>query len=205
MRNWNVHLVLAAGVSAAFVCGCQAPAPAIGPTAGSVTVADYDEFVDRALSLLRRVDLPPARVDRGRGWIESRPTTSPQWFEIGRIDAPGSYQALESSLHTIRRTVRISIQPEQADTGITDVAAASADAAKSAGPYRVQVVVNKERFSSPERQITTASGALMIFSERIPTTEGLRAGRQRADHWVPLGRDALLESELLSRLLATGG
>jgi hypothetical protein len=50
--------------------------------------------------------------------------------------------------------------------------------------------------------VTTASGALAIYNERLPTTEGLRGAASRGEHWVPLGRDVLLEGYLLDRIAA---
>lgn len=66
--------------------------------------------------------------------------------------------------------------------------------------YRLTVTVDKERYSAPERQVTTVTGALGIYSERLPTTEGIRASRSESEHWVPLGRDAALERKLLSQI-----
>jgi len=66
--------------------------------------------------------------------------------------------------------------------------------------FRVTVRVDKYRYNAPHRQITTASGALAIYSERIPTTEGLRKAETPGAVWVPLGRDGLLEAYLQAKL-----
>jgi len=154
-------------------------------------VPDYESFFDSAITLLREHDFHPQVVDRVAGLAVTHPSTSGQWFEFWRGDSRGGYQLLESSLHTIRRTVRLSVRPAEPEHG---------GESESTDRYRVTVEVYKERFSSPQRQVTTASGALQIYSERLPTEEGLRAARVRGDHWVPLGRDALLEEYLLGRL-----
>jgi hypothetical protein len=177
---------LLAGLLGAALAGCQAPAVPSGPTERVVRIEDYDAFLDQAATLLRELDLPPTRIDRVSGEIVLRPTTRGQWFEWWRPDSRGGYQTLESSLHTLRSRGRVAIRP-------SDPALAA---------YVLSVEVEKERFSSPERQVTTTSGALAIYSERLPTTEGLRASRLRDDHWVSLGRDGLLEAYLLERLAA---
>lgn len=82
-------------------------------------------------------------------------------------------------------------------------AAAPAPPAPRPKPYRVTVTVDKERYSAPERQVTTVSGSLAIFSERLPTTEGIRASRGQGEHWIPLGRDGQYEQRLLARLVRT--
>ncbi len=182
--------------------GCHAPAQPAGPTYIVLDVPDYDAFVDASLSVLRRYDFPPDRVERERGLIITHPATSGQWFEPWRADARGGYQLLESSLHTMRRVVTVNIEPlEAGQAAATDEEPLTTQPESArAGRYRMQVRVDKSRYSAPERQVTTASGALAIYSERLPTTEGLRGAQSRGAHWVPLGRDPLLESFLLDRL-----
>ena len=203
-------------LAALLVTGCQAPLPPAAPTALIVRIPDYDAFLDDSLSLLRRYDFTPDYVDRDRGRIISQPSTSGQWFEFWRVDSQGTYQLVESSLHTLRRVVTVDVKP--LDTPPADTAAApeaaSADATPNDVPtaqppastadadprYRLAVRVDKYRYSAPERQVTTASGALAIYSERLPTTEGLRGAASRGAAWVPLGRDALLEGFLIEKL-----
>ncbi len=167
-----------------LVCsGCNAPGAPVGPTVAQVSLADYDAFIDDTLTLMRRYDLQPARVDRSAGRIVTQPTTSAQWFEFWRVDSQGAYQALESSLHTMRRTVTVLVEP------------------RSQNEYELKVEAQKERFNAPTRQVTSASGALAIYSERLPTSEGLRAARATPDYWTPTGRDELLEQFLLNELI----
>lgn len=179
-----ILILLAAGLVVTGTA-CQAPAQPGGPTQMVLRIDDYETYFDDALTLLREHDFAVSRADRDRGTVVTRPTTSGQWFEIWRGDSRGGYNVLESSLHTMRRTISVTIAQRPGGP---------------AGEYDVTVEAQKERFSSPERQVTTASGALQIYSERLPTTEGLRAGRGRGDHWVALGRDELLEQYLLDRL-----
>lgn len=175
-------------VLAASVCGCEAPAPATTPTLAGLRISDRDAFFDSTQTLLRELDLPPARVDRETGVLATTPTTSGQWFEFWRADSRGGYQVLENSLHTIRRTVTVALaRPEGGKAGGDE--------------YQLSVEVQKERYSAPERQVTTASGALAIYNERLPTEEGLRGAASRGAHWVPLGRDVRLEEYLLDRII----
>ncbi len=219
-RNpWNLGLLAVLFLASLAVDGCQAVPPPTGPAQMTFRVADYEDFVDETLTLMRLYDLPPEYVDRRAGLILSRPTTRGQWFEPWRVDSRGGYQMLESSLHTIRSVVTIHLDRVSSDAPGQDAetpASASLPASTATlpagvstmpvaseepigGVYRVTVQVDKQRYSSPERQVTTASGALAIYSERLPTTEGLRADRAQVD-WVPLGRDALLEEFLLTRI-----
>lgn len=179
------------GALAASMCGCEAPAPAVSPTLAALRISDRDAFFDATQTLLRELDLPPARVDRETGLLSTVPTTSGQWFEFWRADSRGGYQVLENSLHTIRRTVTVSLARPQGGA--------------AGDEYQLSVEVQKERYSAPERQVTTASGALAIYNERLPTEEGLRGAASRGAHWVPLGRDVLFEEHLLDRIIERAG
>jgi hypothetical protein len=203
---------------ALVAAGCRAPAQPAGATEMVLRILDYDAYVDASLSLLRLYDFPPDRVDRTGGLIVSKPTTSAQWFEWWRKDSPGAYQTLESSLHTIHRVVTVQMEPLEGRPE-TDAAGLSAPAAPAtaatgaaeapapvqeepattAGRYRVSVRVDKSRLATVERQVTTASGALVLYSRRVPTVEGVKAS-PRDEQWVPLGRDGLLEADILERL-----
>jgi hypothetical protein len=201
--------------------GCQAPAQPERPTLRIVDVSDYDEAFDDVLTELRMRDLGPLDLgdaDRARGRIQVGPVTSQQWFEFWRKDALGSYQMLEANLQQIGRTITIEFQPlAQRDangdetTSVTDAEATPSDDDSNelppltdnrAGIYSLLVRVDKSRFSTPQRQITTASGALGLYSQRVPTRAG-RDGPDPAGHWVPLGRDGLLEEDLLASVLAS--
>jgi hypothetical protein len=152
----------------------------------TLRVTDKEALIDETLTLLRELDFPPDRVDRELGTIRAGPSTGGQWFEIWRRDVHGGYQMLESSLHTIRREVGVTIEPLSTES--------------ESDEYRLSVEVNKFRYSAPDRQVTTASGALAIYSERLPTSEGLRNALSATHEWVPLGRDGLLEQALLARI-----
>ncbi|RMF71484.1 MAG: hypothetical protein D6744_17890 [Planctomycetota bacterium] len=186
----SVAVIFFATAVAFSVVGCAAPPRATGPTRAVVRVSDRDAFIDGIMTVLREHDFPPDELDRRGGLLVTAPSTSGQWFEIWRRDVHGAYQLLESSIHTMRRTVTVRLHPVPSE-------------AESA--YELDVSVRKERLSAPERQITTASGALAIYSERVPTMAGLRgpaAGRVR---WIDLGRDVLLERYLLDRFSEAAG
>jgi hypothetical protein len=196
-----------AGVAAPLLWGCHAPPAACGPTEMVLRLPDRDCFMDDVLTVLRRYDLPPERVDRESGLIVSRRTTSGQWFEFWRVDSQGCYQETESSLATIGRIVTVEVTPTGPDgqlTGPAELAppgGAADEAAATCGDYRVSVCVEKDRLSVPERQITTASGALALFNVRSPTVAGLRGPQSVEVNWIPIGRDPLLEAYLLAKFV----
>lgn len=186
---------VACAVLVFLAVGCQRPAIPIDPTSGTIRVADYEAFVDRTLTLLRERDFSPQIVDRQRGLIVTRPTVCRQWYEIWRDDPQDAYHVLESSLHTVASIVTVRIERPESDQ-VEHVATQPADE-----ELAVYVEVEKSRFNTPDRQVTTASGAVAIYSERIPTAEGLRKSAMALSHWVPLGRDGDYERHLLAAIL----
>ncbi len=161
--------VLCILIPALALTGCQAPPQPTGSTAMVLDLADYDGFVDSAMTILRERHFGIERGDRRAGVIVSHPATGAQWYEFWRGDSLGPYQLLESSLHTLRRIVTVTIEPADADAD-ADVREASSkptreeDAltpGKGPGRYRVTVRVDKERYNSPQRQHRhRGSGAL---------------------------------------------
>ncbi len=170
-----------------FWTGCVDPPSNYGPVQADVVVQDENEFDDlweTILRVLRRVSLQPDRQDRREGVITTLPITTQQWFEFWRHDAMGPYQFLESSMHTIQRQATIRIHRGEANR------------------YRVSVRIDVFRFSTPERQVTTPSGAYGMYSEKRPTEAGEMAKQAgSAAHWVLLGRDPRMEGVLLRRIL----
>lgn len=183
MQRSGSLLLLAVGLT--VLAGCHGPRGGDEPTQLLVRVPDRERFLDQALTTLREHDFQPRTVDRARGVAVAGPTTSKQWFEFWRRDVQDGYSLLESSLHTTRRIVTMHMDPQPDDENV----------------YALRVQVDKARFSSPERQVTTASGALGIYSERLPTTEGLRNQRHALDQWIPEGRDPRLEAYLLDQIV----
>lgn len=190
------------GIALLFTTGCQPPPRAMGPTYAVVRAPHYESMVADTMTVLRENEFEPARLSREQGRLVTAPRTSQQFFEFWRHDAIGPYQFFESSVHTTRRIVRVQFLPldeparKAQAAGLHDVPAADLT-----GEYRLVVQVDKERYSAPERQITTASGALRIYNEALPTEEGIRRSRDRSEHWIPQGRDVLLENYLLSKIL----
>lgn len=200
MVRYNLSIFLVASVI--FSGGCQSPGVG-GPTETVLRIADRDAFIDETLTVLRENDYRPQQVDRNEGLAIAGPSTSRQWFESWRPDSRDAYQSFESSLHTIRRLVIVRLAP----AGVSPEAASQPGTPMIAddGMYRLTVTVEKSRYSAPERQLTTAAGALAIYSSQMPTEEGLRNARTVGEHWVPLGRDVRLEQWFLERFARLAG
>jgi len=176
----RVILILALPV---LVFSCQRPAERLTLETPEmfVTKADHDQAWDEILEVLREHDFTPEYVNPRFGIIRTYPTISQQWFEFWRADAQGWYQWLESSLHTIRRHVQVKFTPKD-------------------DRYKVDVTVYVQRKSQPERQVTTASGALQIYGEKLPIYTGEKLAAGEGVHWVDLGTDQALADYLVERI-----
>ncbi len=173
--------------------GCAAPPKQpIGPTQMRLQIDDRDTFLDQAMTTLRELDFQPARLDREKGELVTQPTTSGQWFEFWRRDVRGGYQFWEANLQTMRRAVTVQLTPQSTSNEV--------EAESRPAEYVLAVRVDKAKFSAPERQITTASGALGIYSQRVPTESGLRGPAGGAGQWIPVGRDEELEKYMIGLL-----
>lgn len=193
MGGWSYHgaemrivrLMAAAGFAMACAAGCHAPTPPKEPTEASVgRGADINEMWDDALHTLRKFGFQPDLQDRAHRLIVTKPETSGQWFEFWRRDLADDYSRLEASLHTVRRRVTVRF---------TQVAG---------GGWQCNVRVDVLRVSSPERQATTASAALHIFSSRSPTNEGeVLFAPHAGERSYELGRDPAMERKILNRIM----
>jgi uncharacterized protein YcfL len=124
-----------------------------------------------------------AKLDDRSGYIKTGPLTAAQWFEFWRSDNVGAFNAAEANLHSIRRTVELNI--EQQDEKLC-----------------VGCEVNVQRLSIPEYEVTSSSQAYAMFSASKPSMQRLelRPEQKRAIVWVDLGRDTILETEILKRI-----
>lgn len=169
----------------AAIVGCQRPVRDITMTVRKPTVsietAALSQAWDEILDVLREHNMEPDRQDFRARIITTHPEVSGQWFEFWRADAQGLYQRLESSLHTIRRRVEVRFQPAD-------------------GRLKLDLVVHVQRKTQPERQVTTASGALQIYREKLPIYTGEKLPAGEGVYWVDLGTDPLFEKYLLERI-----
>jgi hypothetical protein len=127
-------------------CGCRhsaSPAathPALSaatqPAACTVTSPDFPALWQAIELSIRARSYRVDRADARNGVITTEPMISQQWFEPWRRDTVGFDSVTESSLATIRRTVRFDISRT------------------SCGQYAAVARVSVERQATPQRQLT---------------------------------------------------
>ncbi|MBN2211803.1 MAG: hypothetical protein JW709_10455 [Sedimentisphaerales bacterium] len=159
--------------------GCSAP-PAGQPQICVIT-AERDLLWQSCDRVIRRFGFEPYLVQPGRGLIITEPQTSAQWFECWRKDTPTAYALAESSLHTIRRHVRLEV---------------SYDAAAEAS---INCAVAIERLHRTED-----TGALRyatnIFSQGSSSAIPRRQQDLTEVEWISLGYDMELQQKILDEI-----
>jgi len=145
--------------------------------------ATAEQVARRVLAEMRfPIEYPSARP----GLVTTEPLTGDSWFEFWREDTVGSHQVAESSLHTVRRRVSVSVAP------------------KGQG-CEVLVRVAKERLSAPGVAPEQISGSFSLYN---PGDSDLRRQDELVDtkyQWMDMGRDEALEQRILGRIQATLG
>jgi hypothetical protein len=96
-----------------------------------------------------------------------------------------SYDFLEASMRTVRRSVEISITPD-------------ADA-------ELQVQVHRQYFSTPERQFNSSIATLRMFGMDLPRADTGERITEADETWLDAGRDLAMERVLLDLIVARAG
>ena len=207
MRRMRTHLTLLA-LAAAAPGGCAArpqnplamqPATAVNPATtqpsywldqpapANARASDFERLwrasEDVARDFLFRLD----RQDYRGGLLTTRPMVSAQWFEPWRREVRTAKDRNESSLATIRRTVRFEFER----------------AGEGGGAYRVTPKVLVERQAMLEHRITSSVVYQQFFRRPIRPQDRPR-GTRESDvgiflpnrYWYPIGRDPALEKAL---------
>ena len=180
----SISVVLAC---VAAVAGCHRPMRPTEPTTQRVYLADeadVNRLWEAAQDVLRRHRFELARVDRRGGWITTLPVTSQACFEFWRHDVDTTYDLMEATLRTVRRSAAVTIDRQAGDS--------EAD---------VTVTVRQETFATPERQFNSSASSLRIFGDSLPGVSGERRLTRADDYWIDVGRDGAMERRLLEHIL----
>jgi hypothetical protein len=190
-----VVLLLLTGCAASKRASAQSPgdvstasarSDAVDPDAqasalASVSSRDFDALwkaCERSLWARHfRID----RRDYREGLITTYPLISKQFFEPWRTDTLGAANVAESSLNTIRRTVRFEIAHDSKRDVYTAVP-------------RVQI----ERYSNAGRRLTSAAMYRSTFrrTEARGTRESDAGVTMPSRYWYSIGHDERLEQAL---------
>lgn len=155
--------------------------PADHQTAASSFEALWDAAQTVSRDLLFKID----RQDLRAGVLTTQPLVSAQWFEPWRTELQSADSLADSSIATIRRTVRYEFL-------------------KQADAYVVAPKVLIERQAISERRVSGSLNRLYFRRDRELDAYGTRetdAGVAIPDsYWYAIGRDEALEAHLVEKI-----
>jgi len=118
------------------------------------------------------------------GRIDTLPKIGATWLEPHQPDSVGWDNRWESTFQTIRRRAVLRVIPQQ-------------------GGYLVDAVVNKELEDLPRPEDSTAGAATFRNDNSLPSRLNELVSRTRlSENWIPLGRDPMVEQQLLEEIRA---
>ena len=180
-RNGLSLLLLATAITALAGCSSTAPSARIAQPL-DIAGADQGAIVDAAQRVLSRMYFSVEKADREAGIVRTKPLAGAQVFEFWRSDNTTLRDALQSNIHSIRRSVEITVDP--------------------ARDPAVECIVHVQRLSLPGQEVASVSQAYLIHSRSEPDLQTLvLTPRQRAEMaWIDLDNDEVLAAEILRRI-----
>jgi hypothetical protein len=120
------------------------------------------------------------------GRIDTAPRTGATLLEPWREDAANAYERMHGTLQTIRRRAVIQVIP--------------------AGEiFQVEAIVYKELEDLPQAENSTAGQATFRSDDSLVRVEEPVGIQPITAGWIPLGRDAALEQEILAKIMTRIG
>jgi len=148
------------------------------PAVAAATSSNFEKLWDACANTARNYQFPLDRQDYRNGVLTTQPVISKQVFEPWRRDAGTAHGIWQSTLDTIRRTIRFDFV--RADDG----------------SYIARPKVLVERLAQLQRRITSASEYTLVFTApgaNVTTDQGVIIA---ARYWYAIGRDEAMERDL---------
>lgn len=123
------------------------------------------------------------KCDAEQGIITTNPLPAAYFFELWRKDNVGSFNRNEANIQDLRRTARLTLQEQT-------------------GRLCINCSVRTERFNMEERPNITKNKTYESFSLSDQTRQKLKLDKKQKQTiiWTDLGRDNMLETEILNRI-----
>ena len=176
--KWAMMAALVAALAAAGA-GCKEAVRLENPLALRGIDADTAESAARRVLEELRFEIEYPEASEGR--IATRGLTGASWFEFWREDTIGTDQRIEASLHTTRRRVTVAITPVVSGSEIF-------------------IQVTKERLTAPNLGPQSIGEAYSLYDFQISKMYERDEIEPTRHKWIGVGRDDLLEQEILARL-----
>lgn len=155
------------------------------PAVTHVTWHDFDALWNACRDAGRARGFLIDRTDYRDGVLTTLPLVSKAAYEVWKSDVVDGHSLAQSTLNTIRRTIRFDIKPV------------------AGGSFEATPRVLVEQFSMISRRITSVAQYRDVFSiDRVDVT---RASEQYGEqtpayYWYPIARDYALERQLAASI-----
>jgi len=181
VRNELKVMLIAATIATLAGCGSTSPSTRQAPPL-DVAGVERDEIVDAARLVLSRMQFSIEKADPNAGVVTTKPLAGAQFFELWRSDNMTFRDVLVSNLHSIRRSVELTINQDRSPA--------------------VKCVVRVQRLSLPNEEVASVSQAYRIHSRSAPNLQTfLLTPRQQAEMaWIDQDNDETLAAEILRRV-----
>jgi len=168
-----------------ILSGCSSPERPSTPDrspAQSRFAVTRPAVMEIAEDVITRMNFTIDKFDPNSGIIITRPLPGAQFFEFWRSENIGTKNWINSNLHSIRRTVECRVG--------------------TSGRDDTECTVKIQRFSIPERQVTSSTRAYEMFSRSNPAMQRLQLNpeQERRMAWIDMGTDTELEREIVRRI-----
>jgi hypothetical protein len=188
----KVTMWLIVGVWAAVILGgccsrqCAEPVNKIYAQGVDVPMA-----MNVAQSTLENMRFTIEKADANTGYISTRPLPAAQFFEFWRSDTVGCENFAEANIHSVTRTVEISIVPQDGVVGI-------------------ECMARTRRLSIPQREVSNITELPHVFTRSSTSLQALKLNEEqkKAAVWVDMGPDTALQTrilELIGKQISSAG
>jgi hypothetical protein len=154
------------------------------PATASASGVDFTKLCNACMDTARDEQFIIDRTDFRAGVITTRPMVSPQFFEVWRSDYGTFSDLVQSSLQTIRRTIRFELSRSED------------------GVFTARPKVLVEKLSLVPRRITAEVQYIYVFSPlgndtTFKTPQGVIVPTR---YWYAIGRDEAMEKQLADQI-----
>lgn len=178
----NILLMYLLVIVSLGISGCANMGPNQEATALLVKNEQPEVFA-AVLTVLKGFHFQIDKADPQEGFIESKPLTGAQWFELWRHENSDPRTWLESNLHSIRRVATLQLHEEQ-------------------GYIQIHCRIQIQRLNVPARPVTSSSQVYHVLSDSEPLVQHLEFTdeQEKKMHWTDLGEDDALASRILRKI-----
>jgi len=143
------------------------------------------DTMEAAEDVLAEMHFNIEKADIDSGVIRTRPLPGAQFFEFWRSENVGADNSLAANLHSIRRTVELTVSQRE-------------------GKLCIACDVRVQRLSIPEHQVSSSARVYKMFSRSKPSLQRLALNPEQEEEmaWIDLENDTLLATEILKRIEA---